>query len=125
MPERHIQATDNENSEETAPDDIEDPYAEDTPLTWVFGNHSKVRIIAALLSESDRDLNITNIARIAGISRSAVYDNIEDLLEWDIVENTRPMGSGQLYKINQDNKTVQLIAQVEEQLLDDFYNQKD
>lgn len=125
MSERHIQSKDNESNEETAPDDIEDPYAEDTPLTWIFGNHSKVRIIAALLSEADRDLNITNIARIAGISRSAVYDNIEDLLEWNIVENTRPMGSSQLYKINQDNKTVRLIAQIEEQLLDDFYDQRD
>lgn len=104
-----------------APEDIENPYAENTPLTWIFGNHSKTRIIAALLSESDRDLNISDIARIAGISRSAVYDNLNELQEWGVIVETRQIGSSTMYKINPESEVVPLIAEIEDRLLDQCY----
>jgi len=120
MTERNIHHQHGKKNE-PAPEDIEDPYAEDTPLTWIFGNHSKVRIISALLSEADRDLNITDIARIAGISRSAVYDNIDDLLQLNIVRRSRRVGDSKMYEINKENEAVKLVARLENKLLEDFY----
>lgn len=107
----------------TDPENIDDPYAKDTPLLWIFGNNSQVRIIAALLSEADRDLNISDIARVAGISRSAVYDNIEPLEDHGIVIQTRTMGDSTMYEINTDSKVVTLIAKIEDHLLEQYYKE--
>lgn len=111
------------SDDEIDPENIDDPYAKDTPLLWIFGNNSQVRIIAALLSEADRDLNISDIARVAGISRSAVYDNIERLEDHGIVIQTRTMGDSTMYEINTDSKVVTLIAKIEDHLLEQYYNE--
>lgn len=108
---------------EPEPENIDDPYAKDTPLMWIFGNNSQVRIIAALLSEADRDLNISDIARVAGISRSAVYDNIEPLEDHGIVTQTRNMGDSTMYQINTDSKVVPLIAKIEDCLVEQSYEE--
>lgn len=108
---------------EPDPESIDDPYAKDTPLTWIFSNNSRVRIIAALLSEADRDLNISDIARVAGISRSAVYDNIEPLEEHGIINQTREIGDSTMYEINTDSEIVALIAEIEELLLEQSYKE--
>jgi len=55
---------------------------EDTVLTDVLGPHAKVKILTALLSENDRDLNATEIARPAGIDRSTFYEHLDDLLDY-------------------------------------------
>ncbi|MDY7081639.1 MAG: hypothetical protein SXQ77_04345 [Halobacteria archaeon] len=60
--------------------DNSESLAEDTVLTDVLGGHAKVKILVALLSNSDRDLNATEISRLAGINRTTFYEHIDDLM---------------------------------------------
>lgn len=93
-------------------------YAEDTALTKLFGNGPKVKIIAALLSESDHDLNVSQIAELAGVHRSTVYDHLQDLVEVGVVEKTREVSGSQMYRINKDSTIAESVAQLEWDLLD-------
>lgn len=92
--------------------------AGDTVLTDVFGGHAKVKILTALLGESDRDLNPTEIARLAGIDRSTFYEHVDDLLAYGIVEQTRTVGNSPMYRIDRENPAAEDLAALEWDLLD-------
>lgn len=100
-------------------------YAEDTPLTWVFGNHPEPKLIAAYMSERFRDINVTTVAEIAGLSRSAVYNHRDELEEFGIINQTREMGGGDLHQLNQDNEFAKLLFTIEDKLLDEWYQSVD
>lgn len=97
-----------------------EPYAEGTPLPLIFGDTPKTKIIAALLSEASRDINISDIARLAGVSRSAVYEHLDDLIDLNIVEETREMGGSTLYQINTESALVEQIAELEASFLEEW-----
>lgn len=90
-----------------------DAYAEATPLTRIFGDTPKTKIIAALLSEYNRDITISDISDLSGVSRSAIYNHIDDLVDLGIVKETREMGGSTLYQINTDSEIVQRVAEIE------------
>lgn len=88
-------------------------YGEGTPLTHVFGDNARVKILAALLSERDRDLNVTDVANMAGVARSTVYEHLDELQELHLVVNTREVGSAPMYQINNDSPIVKRIDEIE------------
>lgn len=98
--------------------DSADVFAEGTVLTGLFGNHPKVKIIVALLSESQHDLTVTQIADLAGVHRSTVYDHLDDLIALDVVEQTREVSGSPLYQINRDDDVAKAIGQIEWELMD-------
>lgn len=102
-------------------DDPEEAYADETPLTWVFGDHPKVRLIAALLSEKDRDINVQDLSRMSGLSRDAVYTHLDHLVTNGIVVQTRKLGNSPMYQINKEHNAVPLIWEIEQILLDNWY----
>lgn len=102
-------------------EDVE-PYADATPLTWLFGDSPKTKLIAAMLSEADKDINISEISRLSGVSRNTVYEHIDDLVKLNIVIKTREMNGGTLYQINTNNEIVRDIAKIEQKLVDQWYN---
>jgi DNA-binding phage protein len=53
-------------------------YAEGTALTEMLGNGPKVKILAAFLAEPEYDLNKTEVADTAGVSRNTVYRHLDD-----------------------------------------------
>lgn len=96
-----------------------EPFAEQTALTKLLGDHPKVKIMVVLLSES-RDINVSQIAKQAGMSRSTVYNHIDDLLELNVVEKTRELGGSPLYQLNRDSDVAKKVGQLEWELLDEF-----
>lgn len=95
------------------------PYAEQTALTQLLGDHPKVKILAVLLSEG-HDINVSRIAELAGMSRSTVYNHIDDLINLNVVEKTREIGGSPMYQINRDSDVAKKLGQLEWELLDEF-----
>lgn len=95
-----------------------DPYSHNDPLQSVFGESGKVKIISALLSEKDTDLNVSDISRVGGVARSTVYDNMDGLQEMGIVVQTREIGGSPMYQINTDNEIVEYIDQIRDLALE-------
>ena len=105
--------------------DVDTTAAENTVLTDVLGPHAKVKILTALLGESDRDLNATEIARLAGIDRTTFYEHVEDLLAYGMIEKTRTVGNSQMYRINRENPAAEDLARMEWHLLDQIEKHQD
>jgi DNA-binding transcriptional ArsR family regulator len=94
----------------------EESYAEQTVLTSFLGNHPKVKILAVLLVEP-RDINITKIADMGGMSRTTVYNHIRDLQALDVVIQSREVGGSPLYTINEKSEVAKLLANLEHELI--------
>lgn len=99
--------------------DDSEPFAEQTALTDLFGDHPKTKILAVLIAES-RDINITRLADQAGSSRSTIYDHIDDLRQLGVVEQTREVGGSPLYQLNKDSPVAKKIAQLEWDLVEEY-----
>lgn len=93
-------------------------YADDAALGKLFGTTPKVKIITALLGESDHDLNVSQIAELAGIHRTTVYDHLDDLVDLGVIEETRTVGGSRMYRIDRDSTVAEDVAQLEWDLLD-------
>lgn len=93
-------------------DELE-PYAEGTPLTVLFGSSARVRIVSALLGEDDYDVNVSDLARLAGVARSTVYEHIDELRALGVVEQTRTVGDSPMYRFDRDSEVGERIASLE------------
>ena len=101
-------------------DQVEDaPFAEQSALTDLLGDHPKAKILAVLTSES-RDINITRLSDLAGCSRSTIYNHIDDLIELGAVEQTRKVGGSPLYQLNRDSSVAKKLAQLEWDLVEQY-----
>lgn len=78
-----------------------------------LGDHPKTRLLLALLTDPDRDYNMTDIARLADTDRSTVYRHIDDLLEMGLVTKTRKAGNAQMYQINHESDAAEAFASFE------------
>jgi DNA-binding MarR family transcriptional regulator len=110
--------TENTNSAEgTATQDIveTDHYGEEAPLTYLFGDSARVKIIGAFVSERGRDLNISDIARLAGVARSTVYDHLHTLERLGVIEHTRDIedGHSSLYQLNEESQIAKMCYELE------------
>lgn len=103
------------SSTENRPDS---PYADGTVLTQALGTHAKVKILAVLLSESDRSLNVTDIAEQAGIERSTFYDHVEDLENLGLIVRTSEGGNTTPYRLNRESDAARALAELEWELID-------
>lgn len=107
-----MSTTTDKSTEDTA-------FAEEAVLTNLLGGHPKVKILSVLLSEG-HDINISQIAEQAGVSRSTVYNHIDDLEDLQVIEETREIGGSHLYQINRQSSIAKKLAQLEWDLLDKF-----
>lgn len=102
-------------------------YGDEAPLTHLLGNSARVRIIGAFVAERGNDINISEVARLAGIARSTVYNHIGPLERLGVIEHTRDMGDGHssLYQLNEDSEIADMLFQLEgitlQKLIDENY----
>jgi len=96
-----------------------EPYAESAVLTAMLGDNPKVKILSVLL-KTGRDINVSQIADQAGMSRSTVYEHIDGLQAISVVEKTREVGGSPLYQLNRDSEAAEYLGKLEWALLDEF-----
>lgn len=88
--------------------DVDEAPADDTPLVELFGGSARVRLIAAALGADDRELSKSELARLAGVDRSTVYDHLETLLELDVLEVASDNRQGERYRLADSDLTDKL-----------------
>jgi predicted transcriptional regulator len=101
--------------------DNEESYADGSALTVLLGSGAKVKILVALLSEVSQDFNVTDIARLAGVSRNTVYSHLDGLVSVGVVEESRKIGDSHMYKINQESEVAKGLAEMEWNLMDAMF----
>jgi len=83
----------------------------------VLGDHPKTRILLAVLTDPDRDYNMTDIAELAATDRSTVYRHIDDLIDMGLIEQTRQAGNAPMYQINHDSAAAKAFGRFEWELI--------
>ncbi len=64
------------------------------PLEALFGDTARASIVGAFVAERGRELSVSDVARLAEVSRSTVYRHIDDLRALGVVEHTRDGDAG-------------------------------
>lgn len=93
-------------------------YAEETVLYEVLGSPAEVKVLAALLGDHDRDLNASDISRMAGADRATFYEHIDLLRDYGLVELTRTVGQSKMCQINKESEAAKALAEFEWKLID-------
>jgi len=75
----------------------------------IFGNNPQTKILDFLADYPRFDYSITEISEKSKVSRPTVYKIINILLEKKLLVKTRDQGNSSLYKLNIDNKLVQVM----------------
>jgi len=98
-----------------------------TPQNWrgsmsansnLKNNEQKVKILSAFLADPDLDHNVTEIARLAGVSRNTVYRHLDDLKNIEVIIKTRESGGSPRYQLNKDNPAAKKLAELEWELME-------
>ena len=90
-------------------------YGDEAPLTYLLGDSSRVKVVGAFVAERGRDISISDVARIAGIARSTVYNHIGALERMGVIEHTRDVrdGHSSLYQLNEDSEIADMLYKLE------------
>jgi len=75
----------------------------------IFGDSPQTKILDFLADHPDFDYSISEIAKNAQVSRPTVYKIKDVLLKKGVIIQTREQGGSPLYKLNIENKIVQVI----------------
>jgi len=112
MSEQNTDSTD-ELSDEERKERIAE-IREKEPLTRLFTT-SNAKILLALI-DSPRDTSATSIAESAGVNRTTVYEQRDDLLDLGLIEKTRTEGGSPMYDIA-DSPAAEKVVQLSDALL--------
>ena len=82
----------------------------------IFGNSPQTKILDFLADHPDYDYSISEIAKKSQVSRPTVYKIKDILLKKGLIIQTREQGGSPLYKLNIDNKLVQIILKFDFEL---------
>lgn len=101
------------------------PFPERSLLTDLLGSSAKTRILAVMLKESHRDLSANEVAELADVHRSTVYDPLHELEAIGVIETTRTVGGSSMYQLNKDSKVAARLKQVEDALIEQIEDAED
>lgn len=88
------------------------PSGDDSPWIRLFKNESRVKILTTFLDRHYASMDVEEITRLAGISESTFYRNIEALLSTEIVEKDE----NGLYQLRRDAEIADALMQTHHEL---------
>lgn len=89
-----------------------------------IGDTPKIRVIEFLIEGRELDYSISDIAEGAEIGRTTLFRIWDDLIKTKMVKHTRDIGNAKLYKINKENKIVQKLIEIFDELVIEPLNEK-
>ena len=89
----------------------DEAYAEGTPLVDLFGDGARAKMLSVFATQRDREFNVAELARQAGISRKTAYDHIDDLAELGVVRE-REVSQGKRYAYNTDSDVARKLYEL-------------
>lgn len=80
----------------------ENAFADGHPYMDLFGSPGRTKILAAFVSERGREITVSYAATLAGVSRSTVYNHLDDLKDMSVIKEVDRNGNS-YYTLNEDN----------------------
>ena len=79
-----------------------------------FGDYPLMRVLDFLIQGMDMDYSMTEIARNSGVGWSAFSEMWPNLVEKNIVVQTRKIGNAKLFKMNLKNSWVRELIKMDQ-----------
>ena len=93
--------------------DTAESFADGTPLVELFGKPARTKLLSVFVDEREQDLNVSELARQAGIARSTVYDHLDRLVQLGVIEDTRETGPGTRYQLSDESEIAQKLYELD------------
>ena len=90
---------------------------ETTIFKQALGNSPVIRVLDFLIEGRELDYSLTDIAENSGIGWTTLHRIWDNLLKLKIVTATRTIGRAKLFKLNEENPTVQKLINLYDTLL--------
>lgn len=87
-------------------------------LIQMIGDTSAIRIIDFLIENKGLDFSKEEIAKGAGISRTALFNHWEKIEQFELVKVTRKFGKAKLYTLDAENEITKQILALEFKLIE-------
>lgn len=85
-------------------------------LTDLFGDYPQVRVLDFLVESRSFDYSLTDIARMSNVARPTLYAMIEDLVELEVITETRRAGNARMFALNKENAIVKSLTKFDLEL---------
>jgi DNA-binding transcriptional ArsR family regulator len=96
---------------ETMQDTQEAGLAGEGSLATLFSGPARTRIIEAFVANKDRELNVSDVARLSDTARSTVYRHIENLEQLGIIKEIEV--DGDRYTLDSDDELATKLRELE------------
>ncbi|ELZ96572.1 helix-turn-helix domain-containing protein [Haloferax sulfurifontis] len=83
----------------------------------LLGDGSKPAILLGMLARRHEDLNKTDIAKAADVTRMTVDRNLGDLLDLGVIKPTRKAGNAQMYQFDADSHVGAALLELDRALM--------
>lgn len=91
-------------------------YAETSAFTRLLRVPSRVKIIDVFLGKHYTNLSRSDIAKLAGVDPSTVGRNIDEIVEYGIIEEAESNGRASLYQLNKNSRIAQILGRARDEL---------
>jgi len=85
-------------------------------LIDLLGNYPLIRVLNFLIENEGFDYTKREIAKHAKVSMNTLLSFWDNLIEAGIIVPTRKIGKSRLYKLNTDNRVVQILIEFDKKL---------
>lgn len=89
----------------------DEAYADGTPLVELFGDGARVKLLSVFATQRDREFNVAELARQAGVTRKTAYEHIDSVAELGVVDE-REVSQGTRYSYNTDSEVAQKLYEL-------------
>lgn len=90
---------------------------EKSSFVKLFGEHPTVKVIDFLITFREFDYSLKDISENAGIAWSTLHSILPDLLELEVIRETRKVGRAKMYKLNGESSIVKQLVTLDNKLI--------
>lgn len=83
----------------------------------VFGDNNTIKVLDFLFMGKDLDFTLTHIHNGTGLSRTAIRNALEQLLNNELVEKSREDEKSKYYRISRNNKKFKILENLYNQIM--------
>lgn len=98
-------------------DGLREVYADESALTYLLGDHPKVKILVSLLSENDSPTPLDELEDLAGLHATTIRENTQSLIAMNVVEESEDSGA-LYYQINRQSQIASKLGGLEWEVID-------
>lgn len=93
-------------------------YVENSLFAAILGDDVRAKLLTALLGKRDMELSVSELQDLTGSDPTWLRKNLEELVAYGIVRETRIVGNAQLYQLDPEHPVALALYDLYEAVLE-------